>query len=304
MGAADAAVTSKGYVDAAVGAVAGNVTTLQGDVNTIKGDYLKAADKTALQNNIDTLAQDTTTSLNLKADRSFVGALPGDATATTVVGYVQEKTTGIATSGEITSLQTRVKTIEDDYITSTELENSQDAQNLTITAAYQADDATTLQTAKDYADAAKSAAIAAAASDAEKYIDANELAAEGYLKEHQSLAEYAKTADVVTNVDFAAFETTNSAAIQAAQKAGDDAKTAAATADGKAAAAQVAAAANAEDIADLVEADKAFELKANVSGAPKGVANGKYVLTMLTDGNGNASGYGWELIQRGGANNE
>ena len=45
-------------------------------------------------------------------------------------------------------------------------------------------------------------------------------------------------------------------------------------------------------------ADATFELKANVSGAQKNVANGKYVLTMITDENGAVTGYGWELIDR------
>ena len=42
--------------DAALAELQGQVTAAQGEINTIKGDYLKAADKTELQGNIDTLA--------------------------------------------------------------------------------------------------------------------------------------------------------------------------------------------------------------------------------------------------------
>ena len=42
--------------DAALGELQGQLTAAQGEINTIKGDYLKAADKTELQGNIDTLA--------------------------------------------------------------------------------------------------------------------------------------------------------------------------------------------------------------------------------------------------------
>ena len=42
--------------DAALSELQGQLTAAQGEINTIKGDYLKAADKTELQGNIDTLA--------------------------------------------------------------------------------------------------------------------------------------------------------------------------------------------------------------------------------------------------------
>lgn len=47
---------------------------------------------------------------------TYVGVIPADATATDVIGYVQEKTTGIATESAMTELGNRVKAIEDDYL--------------------------------------------------------------------------------------------------------------------------------------------------------------------------------------------
>ena len=47
---------------------------------------------------------------------TYVGSIPADATATDVIGYVQEKTTGIATESAMTELGNRVKAIEDDYL--------------------------------------------------------------------------------------------------------------------------------------------------------------------------------------------
>ena len=47
---------------------------------------------------------------------TYVGVIPADATATDVIGYVQEKTSGIATEDAMTELGNRVKAIEDDYL--------------------------------------------------------------------------------------------------------------------------------------------------------------------------------------------
>ena len=56
-------------------------------------------------------AQDDVDALNIR-----VGVIPEGATATDVIGYVQEKTAGIATEGAMTELGNRVKAIEDDYL--------------------------------------------------------------------------------------------------------------------------------------------------------------------------------------------
>lgn len=68
--------------------------------------------------------------------KTYVGTIPEGATATDVVGYVQEKTAGIASEGAMTELSNRVgivegkvSTIEGDYLTSadkTELQTNID----------------------------------------------------------------------------------------------------------------------------------------------------------------------------------
>lgn len=74
-------------------------------VSAIEGDYLKGADKEALQGKIDELAQ-------------FVGTLPEGATSTTVVAYIQEVVDGLkigdyAKASDLTALADRVKAVED-----------------------------------------------------------------------------------------------------------------------------------------------------------------------------------------------
>lgn len=56
-------------------------------------------------------AQDDVDALNTR-----VGVIPEGATATDVIGYVQEKTAGIATESAMTELDNRVKAIEGDYL--------------------------------------------------------------------------------------------------------------------------------------------------------------------------------------------
>lgn len=74
-------------------------------VTNIENDYLKGADKTKLQGEIDAL-------------ESFVGTLPEGATSTTVIAYIKEVVDGIkigdyAKAADLTALTTRVKTLED-----------------------------------------------------------------------------------------------------------------------------------------------------------------------------------------------
>ncbi len=191
MGAADAAVTSKGYVDAAVKAVSttaagldgrlttaeGKITAAEGKITTIEGqqttqdgliqantaaidaieaDYLKAADKTTLQNNIDAVSAvadaaatktELTDGLALKADKAKVGELPADATATTVVGYIQEKTANIASEGTVTELAGRVTTAEGKITTIEGQQTTQDGLIQANTDAIDAIEADYLKTA-------------------------------------------------------------------------------------------------------------------------------------------------------------
>lgn len=74
-------------------------------VTNIENDYLKGADKTKLQGEIDALEK-------------FVGTLPEGATSTTVIAYIKEVVDGIkigdyAKAADLTALTTRVKTLED-----------------------------------------------------------------------------------------------------------------------------------------------------------------------------------------------
>lgn len=74
-------------------------------VTNIENDYLKGADKTALQGEIDAL-------------ETLVGSLPEGAVSTTVVAYIQEvvdalKIGDYAKAADLTALTTRVKALED-----------------------------------------------------------------------------------------------------------------------------------------------------------------------------------------------
>lgn len=74
-------------------------------VTNIENDYLKGADKTSLQGEIDAL-------------ETLVGALPEGAASTTVVAYIQEvvdalKIGDYAKASDLTALATRVKDLED-----------------------------------------------------------------------------------------------------------------------------------------------------------------------------------------------
>lgn len=74
-------------------------------ISAIESDYLKTADKTALQGEIDTL-------------ETLVGALPEEAVSTNVVDYIQEAINGLkigdyAKASELTALAERVTTLEE-----------------------------------------------------------------------------------------------------------------------------------------------------------------------------------------------
>ena len=259
MGAADAAVTSKGYVDAALAtkANASEVSTLS---STVSGHTTAIADlqdaDTTLQGNIDAVAlvanaaaPQATTYTKTEVDNA-IAAVDGAASVQALTGRVT------TAEGEIDALQTKTAGLGSAaYTESTAYATA--AQGATADATAQTvagyGDIVT-HDASEFATAAQGAKADTAVQPAaindmatktwvgtQNYVDETELAAKGYLTEHQSLADYAKTADVVTNEEFTTFETSNTAAIAAAQKAGDDAAAAAATADGKAVAAQAAA---------------------------------------------------------------
>lgn len=328
MGAADAAVTSKGYVDAALAtkANASEVSTLSSTVASHTTDIagLKSAD-TTLQNNINTLAQNTTTSLNLKADKAEVGTLPEGTSATTVVEYVDLKTKDIASSDTVTGLTTRVEAIEGDYITAQKLTESQNAQNTAITTAYQTADAATLKAAQDYADANDADTVY---SDAEVrgLISGNTTLIQGleankadksttYTKTETDdlLGLKANSADVYTTTQadakFLTSANLETYATKAEAKGYADAKdaaisaaqTAATAADGKAVAAQGTAddaLGKANTNATAITTLQAFDN--SIKTATEGSVDGTYTLTMKKTGD--EMTFGWELIQRDGEN--
>ena len=58
--------------------------------------------------------------IGLKADASYVGELPSDTEATTVVDYIDAKTANIASDERVSGLEDRIGDIEADYLTSTD----------------------------------------------------------------------------------------------------------------------------------------------------------------------------------------
>lgn len=176
---ATAEENAKKYADEKVQALAdGAVKTNAEEIAAIKGDYLKAADKTELQGNIDAVdakaganaeaiaainhaetgilkqAKDYTDAEAAKVQGEvdalevLVGTLPEGTTAATVVEYVNVKTAGIATDaaleelqGQLNGVQGEVATIKGDYLKAadkTELEGKVTAE---ATARTEADDA-------------------------------------------------------------------------------------------------------------------------------------------------------------------
>ena len=90
------------------------IAKLNGGADT-DGSVAKAvADaKTALQTNIDaTDAKAVAAQTDVDALETYVGTIPTGATATDVIGYVNEKTSGIATDASFNELKTRVTTAE------------------------------------------------------------------------------------------------------------------------------------------------------------------------------------------------
>lgn len=90
------------------------IAKLNGGADT-DGSVAKAvADaKTALQTNIDAAdAKAVAAQTDVDALETYVGTIPTGATATDVIGYVNEKTSGIATDASLNELKTRVTTAE------------------------------------------------------------------------------------------------------------------------------------------------------------------------------------------------
>lgn len=137
--AADDATTlasAKAYADGlatnyeSAGSVASAKTELQGKIDAVeaKADAASAANATT-QSDLDKL-------------EALVGSIPDTATATDVVGYVDEKTSGIATDATVSALETRVgnaenaiDAIEADYLKAADKIELSDAITAEATAA-------------------------------------------------------------------------------------------------------------------------------------------------------------------------
>lgn len=113
--AATAEANAKSYADTQVQALAeGQVKTNQEAIAAIVADYLKAADKAELKGAIDAL-------------KEYLGTIPESSTATDIITYINEKTSGIASdaalqalAGRVTAVENDVQAIKDDYLTSTD----------------------------------------------------------------------------------------------------------------------------------------------------------------------------------------
>ena len=120
-GAANAAegdkyiLASKAYVTTEVGK---NTTAITEEVTRAKA--AEAANKALIEANAADIAlkasqtalEATNAEVAKKADKSYVGTIPAESNAADVVGYVQEKTAGIATEGAMTELGNRVTAVE------------------------------------------------------------------------------------------------------------------------------------------------------------------------------------------------
>ena len=99
-------------VSAAIAAVEKMIPTVPTNVSAFTNDagYLVSGDLAdyAKSADVETTYATKESVANTYATKEFVGTLPEGATATNIVGYVQEKTAGIATNENLTELTSRV----------------------------------------------------------------------------------------------------------------------------------------------------------------------------------------------------
>ena len=99
-------------VSAAIAAVEEKIPTVPTNVSAFTNDagYLVSGDLAdyAKSADVETTYATKESVANTYATKEFVGTLPEGATATNIVGYVQEKTAGIATNENLTELTSRV----------------------------------------------------------------------------------------------------------------------------------------------------------------------------------------------------
>ena len=188
------------YIDAKTANIASDerVSGIDNRVIEIEKDYLKAADKTALQEQI-TANANAISVITEGVDADKIDGLKD------LIDWADEHAPEVASIKE--DIEANTKAIGDEAARADAAEKALDGRLNAIEPKVAGWDATksTVDANKETWDKAGTALQAA------------------------DLADYAKTADVVTNDEFTAFEATNTAAIQAAKKAGVDA--AAAVAD-------------------------------------------------------------------------
>jgi hypothetical protein len=141
----DAAIldSAKDYVDGLIDGVNTSITNItNGDVVVKEAEHADSATTATQDGNGKVIADTYETKTDAEAKlteskeytdeevgkiKTYVGTIPATATATDIVGYVQEKTAGIATEGAMTELGNRVgvvegkvATIEGDYLKSSD----------------------------------------------------------------------------------------------------------------------------------------------------------------------------------------
>lgn len=128
-GSAQTVANDLAGVKASVTSNTNAITTLNGD-NTVTGSV---ANSIASYNSglMDMLAEEFTgVSDDLTAMSNRIGTLPASTSATNVVAYVDEKTSGLATDGKITELTNRMTAAESDIDT---LESASSTLNTKVT---------------------------------------------------------------------------------------------------------------------------------------------------------------------------
>ena len=298
MGAADAAVTSKQYVDNAIEAAKTAVTeSIAGDYATTEALAAETNARTQADNGLQQSISDVADDVLLKQDKLQGAMIVKEGTGNVVSeitaanGVITYQTTAVATSEGLGDLQARVSTIEGDYVTEGEL----DASELATKNAYEAADTTTLQAAKDYADtkAYSDAEVRGLISgntseintikgeQTQQDIEIQNLKNAGYATE-----QWVTNKDYATKAEAQGYADAKDTAISAAQTTANEAKSAASVADGKAVSAQTTAD---EAAAAAAAAAKISTQKGN---------DGVYVLTATVAGD--STTYKWEVITRNG----
>ena len=195
----DAKVTSaSGEANSALEALGNRVTVNEGDIATIKGDYLKAADKTELQGKIDLKADASALEAEIARAKAAEEknaadiALILDNPDTEAKDSIKEFITYIAEHGEVaTGLQTQITTNKDDIAAMDTAYKAADSAIIARLEAVETELGDGEGSVTEQIEAAKQAAISAAAADATTKANNAQAAAEATAKDYTD-AEVAK----------------------------------------------------------------------------------------------------------------